>query len=83
MLSTAEKFIKLRRCHPGTGEHGMHLAAMMDLVLEQMQQQSDTAIALHRCLAQDRDRPLQRRLVLRIEVDLPAVDADAADGSPR
>ena len=33
-----DAFVKLRRRNGGAAEHGVRLAAMMDLVLEQMQQ---------------------------------------------
>lgn len=38
LLVSAEEFVELRRCNLGTGQHSVHLIAMMDLVLEQMQQ---------------------------------------------
>src|SRR4030095_7968910 len=49
----AEEFVELRRRDRGSGEHRMHLAAMMDLVLEQVREQprrilgQDAGAALH------------------------------------
>src|SRR5262249_24891690 len=52
-LSDCEKLVELRRRHPRAGEHGMRLAAMMDLMLEQMHQETIAPFGLHRNVAID------------------------------
>ena len=39
-----EEFVELRRLHRCSGQHRMHLAAMVDLVDEQMRQQVADAL---------------------------------------
>ena len=39
LLAGQEELVELRRCNPAPGQHGMGLAAMMDLVLEKMLEQ--------------------------------------------
>jgi hypothetical protein len=46
-LRSREEFVKLWRWHRGAAEHRMRLAAMMDLVLEQMQQETIGTFQLH------------------------------------
>lgn len=46
-LLLAEEFIQLRWPHRRVAEHGMHLATVVDLVLEHMRQQAQALLALH------------------------------------
>ena len=39
MIVVEEELVELRRLHRGAGQHRMHLAAMVDLVQEQMREQ--------------------------------------------
>src|SRR5262249_44243703 len=54
-LAGGEELVELRRGHPGAGQHGVRLAAMVHLVLEQVQQDAvravdlDAILAVHAC----------------------------------
>src|SRR5581483_3630665 len=48
-----EKFVELRRLDTGAAQHGVSLAAMMNVVLEQMHQQAVAALLLHPRAAMD------------------------------
>jgi len=50
-LLTQEELVELRRLHRRSGEHGVDLTAMMDLVLEEVRQHVPGALHLHVILA--------------------------------
>ena len=52
-LAGRKEFIELRRRDARAGQHGMRLAAMMDIMLEQMHEQSVAPLGLHFRVAVD------------------------------
>jgi hypothetical protein len=60
-----EELVELRRWNPRGGEHRVRLATVMDLVLEEVQQQTVGALGLHVGLAMHADNPVRPVLVKR------------------
>src|SRR5579872_808512 len=62
-FANREKFVELRRLDTGAAQHGVSLAAVMNVVLEQMHQQAVAALLLHPRAAMDAN-DLLREVVL-------------------
>jgi hypothetical protein len=65
-LADGEELVKLRWWNAGTREHRMRLAAVMDLMLEEMQQQAVGAFGLYVILTMDPNGAIRSALVERI-----------------
>mgnify|MGYP006915176382 CR=1 FL=1 len=59
-LACSEEFVQLRRGDDRSGQHGVHLPAMMDLVLKEMHQQPVAALDLYARVAVDPDGAAER-----------------------
>ena len=75
LFAGQEELVELRRLHRRAGKHGVRLAAMMDLVLEEMLQDRGHAGGRRRAVGPRQDQPFgQARLALALaETDQAAV----------
>src|SRR5450755_542414 len=63
-LARHEELIELGRLHMGAGKHGMDLAAVMHLMIDQMRDHMAAQLALHPAFAAiERDNVVERRRV--------------------
>src|SRR6476620_251229 len=62
-FSNREELVALRRLHACATQHAVRLTAVMDVMLEQVQQQSVGALGLHACAAMHTNDPIRPVLV--------------------
>src|SRR5262245_38205071 len=75
LFACQEELIELRRLYPGAAQHGVRLAAMMDLVLEEMFQDRGDAGRRRRAVGSRQHQSLGQAFVglALAEVDQPPI----------
>src|SRR4051812_40612414 len=78
LLAGEEKFVELRRLHRGARQHGMRLAAVVNLVLEEMFQNRGNARRWRRSIGPRQHQTLGERMLAlaRTEGEQPPVAGD-------